>query len=234
MTMRRIASILSLLTSTALAADLPVREVILYKSGVGYFARSGQLAPGDSARLDFKAPDMNDVLKSLTVSDDSGTPIRGLRYDSSEPLDQKLAEFPFTVADGQQLSVFLDHLRGARVELKMAADALAGVIVSGRVVPGDEKQSEHEQLILLLDSGDLRTVDLSAASSIRFPDPKLQAQLKDYLAAVAQARSKDKRSVYIDSSDAKARTVSASYMIPQPLWKSSYRLLFDDKGEATL
>jgi hypothetical protein len=232
--MRRIASILSLLVSTALAADLPVREVILYKSGVGYFARSGQLAPGDSARLDFKATDMNDVLKSLTVADDSGTPIRGLRYDSSEPLDQKLAEFPFTVADGQQLSVFLDHLRGARVELKMAADTLAGVIVSGRIVPGDDKQSEHEQLILLLDSGDLRTVDLGAVTSLRFPDPKLQAQLKDYLAAIAQSRSKDKRSVYIDSSDAKARTVSASYMIPQPLWKSSYRLLFDDKGEATL
>jgi hypothetical protein len=232
--MRRIASILSILMSTALAADLPVREVILYKSGVGYFARSGQLAPSDSARLDFKATDMNDVLKSLTVADDSGTPIRGLRYDSSEPLEQKLAEFPFTVADGQQLSVFLDHLRGARVELKMASETLTGVIVSGRVIPGDEKQSEHEQLILLPDSGDLRTVDLSAAGSIRFPDPKLQAQLKDYLAAVAQSRSKDKRSVYIDLSDAKARTVSASYMIPQPLWKSSYRLLFDDKGEATL
>jgi hypothetical protein len=234
MTIRRIASILSLLISTALAADLPVREVILYKSGVGYFARSGQLAPGESARLDFKATDMNDVLKSLTVADDSGTPIRGLRYDSSEPLDQKLAEFPFTVADGQQLSVFLDHLRGARVELKMAAETLDGVIVSGRVIPADEKQSEHEQLILLLDSGDLRTVDLGAVTSLRFPDPKLQAQLKDYLSAIAQSRSKDKRSVYIDSSEAKARTVSASYMIPQPLWKSSYRLLFDDKGEATL
>jgi hypothetical protein len=232
--MRRIASILSLLMSTALAADLPVREVILYKSGVGYFARSGQLAPGDSARLDFKATDMNDVLKSLTVADDSGTPIRGLRYDSSEPLEQKLAEFPFTVADGQQLSAFLDHLRGARVELKSAAETLAGTIVSARLIAGNETQPEHEQLILLLDSGDLRTVDLGAVTSLRFPDPKLQAQLKDYLAAIAQSRSKDKRSVYIDSSDARARTVSASYMIPQPLWKSSYRLLFDDKSEATL
>ena len=95
-------------------------------------------------------------------------------------------------------------------------------------------QPEREQLTLLLDSGDLRTVDLGAISSLRFPDAKLQAQLKEYLATVAQSRSKDKRSVYIDSSDAKARTVSASYMIPQPLWKSSYRLLFDPKGEATL
>jgi hypothetical protein len=223
-----------LLFTTAIAADLPVREVILYKSGVGYFARSGQLASGEGARLDFKATDMNDVLKSLTVTDESGTPIRGLRYDSSLPLEQKLADFPFAIEDGQKLSAFLDHLRGARIELKSAAEPLAGTIVSARLIPGDEKQSEREQLILLLDSADLRTVDLAAVSSLSFPDAKLQAQLKDYLATVAQSRSKDKRSVYIDSSDAKARTLSASYMIPQPLWKSSYRLLFDPKGEATL
>ena len=234
MTYRRITSILALFLTTALAADLPVREVILYKSGVGYFARSGQLAPGEGARLDFKTTDMNDVLKSLTVADDSGTPIRGLRYDSSQPLEQKLTEFPFAIEDGQKLSGFLDKLRGARVELKSAAETLAGTIMSARLIAGDEKQPEREQLTLLLDSGDLRTVDLAAVSSLRFPDPKLQAQLKDYLATVAQSRSKDKRSVYIDSSDAKARAVSASYMIPQPLWKSSYRLLFGANGEAML
>jgi hypothetical protein len=232
--MTRIISVSVLFLATALAADLPVREVILYKSGVGYFARSGQLAPGESARLDFKATDMNDVLKSLTVADDSGAPIRGLRYDSATPLEQKLAEFPFVIGEGQTISGFLDHLRGARIELKSAAETLAGTIMSARVVAAADKQPEREQLTLLLDSGDLRTVDLAAVSSLRFPDAKLQAQLKDYLATVSQSRSKDKRSMYIDSADAKARTVSASYMIPQPLWKSSYRLLFSDKGEATL
>ena len=33
------------------AADLPVRQVILYKHGVGFFQRSGELRAGDSARL---------------------------------------------------------------------------------------------------------------------------------------------------------------------------------------
>ena len=89
-------------------------------------------------------------------------------------------------------------------------------------------------MVLLLDSGDLRTLDLAAASSIRFADPKLQAQLKDYLAAVNQSRSKEKRSIYIDSSDAKERQIAASYMIPSPVWKSSYRLIFDEKSESTL
>ena len=82
----------------------------------------------------------------------------------------------------------------------------------------------------MLDSGELRTVDLGAATGLRFPDPQLQQQFKDYLAALAAARSKEKRSVYIDSTDAKERDVTASYMIPAPVWKSSYRLIFGAKG----
>jgi len=125
-------------------------------------------------------------------------------------------------------------MKGAKVELKYGAETISGTIVSGRVVKADDKQPEREQLVALLDSGELRTLDLAAASSIRFGDPKLQTQLRDYLTVVNQSRATDKRSIYIDSSDAKERQIDASYMIPTPVWKSSYRLIFTDKGEPTL
>jgi hypothetical protein len=220
--------------ASALAADIPIHQVILYKSGVGYFERAGALSPGDSARLDFKASDMNDVLKSLTLEDRNGGKVSGLRYDSSEPLEQKLADFPFRIGGQASLSLFLDQMKGARVEIKYGAETVAGAIVSGRLVAADDKHSEREQAVLLLDSGDIRTLDLAAASAIRFADPKLQTQLKDYLTIVNQSRSLDKRSIYIDSSSAKERQIEASYMIPTPVWKSSYRLVFNDKTEPTL
>ena len=217
------------------AADLPVRTVILYKHGVGYFERSGELKPGEAARLEFKAPEMNDVLKSLTIQDKNGGKVTGLRYDSSEPLDHKLAEFPFKVeTEKASLSGFLNQLKGARITLKFGADLLSGTIMSARVAAGDEKRPEREQLVLLLDSGELRTLDLSAATSVQFGDAAMQAQLRDYLRVVAAARSREKRSVYIDSVDAGTRALSASYMIPTPVWKSSYRLLFKETGEPTL
>ncbi len=217
------------------AAELPVRTVILYKHGVGYFERSGELKPGEAARLEFKAPEMNDVLKSLTIQDKNGGKITGLRYDSSEPLDHKLGEFPFQVQpENASLSGFLNQLKGARITLKFGADLLAGTIVSARVVAGDDKRPEREQLVLLVDSGELRTLDLSAATSVQLGDAALQAQLRDYLRVVAAARSQEKRSVYIDSVDSGTRQLSASYMIPTPVWKSSYRLLFKETGEPTL
>ena len=107
--MRRTFPLLAAFLSTAFAADIPVREVTLYKSGVGYFERGGTLRPGESARLDFKALDMNDVLKSLTISGLNGSKVTGLRYDSSEPLDQKLAAFPFKVDGQASLALFLDQ-----------------------------------------------------------------------------------------------------------------------------
>lgn len=235
----RLVSLLAVVMSTSLtnqsmAADIPIRQIVLYKSGVGYFERAGGLRPGESGRLDFKAAEMNDVLKSLTIEDKSGAKIAGLRYDSSEPLDSKLAEFPFHVGGEQSLSGFLDQMKGARVEMKYGTETVAGTVVSGRKLAASDKAPEREQVVLLVDSGDLRTFDLAAASSIRFTDTKLQSQLKDYLGALNQARSKDKRSVYIDSSDAKDRQVVASYMVPMPVWKSSYRLIFNDQPQPTL
>ncbi|MGP0071746.1 MAG: DUF4139 domain-containing protein [Bryobacteraceae bacterium] len=232
--MRRYVPLLAAFLSTAMAADIPIREVVLYKSGVGYFERGGTLAAGESARLDFRASDMNDVLKSLTISGQNGAKVTGLRYDSSEPLDQKLADFPFKIDGQASLALFLDQMKGAKVELKYGSEIITGTVVSGRVVKSDDKQPEREQLVALLDSGELRTLDLAAASSIRLADPKLQTQLRDYLTVVNQSRSTDKRSIYIDSSDAKERQIEASYMIPAPVWKSSYRLIFTDKGEPTL
>ncbi|MCH8268140.1 MAG: hypothetical protein IH846_11525 [Acidobacteria bacterium] len=219
------------------AAELPVREVVLYKHGVGHFRRSGQLQPGESARLDFKASEMNDVLKSLMIREQGGGQISGLRYDSSEPLERKLSEFPFRLGPGQPLSAMLDQLKGAIVELQFASDTVRGAIVSGRVVPGNETRPQSEQITLLLDSGELRNFDLAAAASIRFTEASLQTQFRDYLAALVGARSKEKRSVYIDSTGSATRQIVADYMIPMPVWKSSYRLIFDqggDSGDPTL
>jgi hypothetical protein len=232
--MKRIVVLPAAFLATALGADLPVRGVVLYKHGVGYFERAGELRAGEAARLNFKPSEMNDVLKSLTIEERNGGMISGVRYDSSEPLTKKLSEFPFRLGERQPLSALLDSVKGARVEVRFGPETIRGAIVSGRLAAAGEQRPEKEQLTLLLDSGDLRTLDLSGAANIRFQDPELQSQLRDYLAALTGARSREKRSVYIDSSDVKRRHIVAGYVIPTPVWKSSYRLIFGNTGDPTL
>jgi hypothetical protein len=221
-------------TAFGWGADLPVREVILYKHGLAYFERGGEVKAGEAARLDFKAQEMNDVLKSLTINDRSGAKINGVRYDASEPLDKRLSEFPFEVSPEAPLSKLLDQMKGARIELVIGTQPVAGTIVGARLVKAEEKTAEHDSLILMSDAGDIRTFDLSAATSIRLADPKLQTQLKDYLAVLNGSRSQDRRSVVIESTSAGARQISASYMTPAAVWKSSYRLIFGQQAEPLL
>jgi len=232
--MNRILLCATIFAAGALAAELPVREVILYKNGIGYFVRSGEVKAGEAARLEFKAGEMNDVLKSLVIFEDGGGKISGLRYDSSEPLATKLAEFPFQLGDHQPLSALLDQVKGAHIELKTGPETVAGSVLGAREIEAGENQQQRQEVTLLLDSGDLRTVDLGGVTAMRFSDPVLEGQLVTYLARVAAGRSKEKRGVTVDSTGDRARRLTASYVVPAPVWKSSYRLAFTGAAEPML
>ena len=212
------------------AADLPVKEVTLYKHGIGYFERAGSVAAGDEVRLDFKNNDMNDVLKSLIVTDANGGKISGIRYDSNATLEQQLQQYPFAIGSGELLSAFLDRIKGARMEISVGDAKQTGVILGARAVttgPEDNRRTESEQLTLLLDSGAMANFDLGGVRSLQLLDPHLQEQLKQYLHTLAQANSKDKRSIYVDSNGAGNRSLRLSYITPVAIWKSSYRLSLD-------
>lgn len=234
--LKRMLWIAAAVMPAVFAADLQIREVILYKHGVAYFERAGELKPGETARIDFEAGDMNDVLKSLTLTDRNGAKIEGVRYDASDPLAKRLEDFPFKVGDESSQAAFLDGMKGARLELKLGTETVAGAIVSARVTKGAEpdKIAERQTVVLLMDSGEMRAFDLAAASAVKFSDPKLQALLRDYLGVLNQARSKDRRSIYIDAAGGAARELIASYMTPAPVWKSSYRLIFGSGDQPVL
>ena len=52
--------------------DLPVRKVVLYKNGVGYFEHAGTVTGNQRVAVDFTSAQLNDVLQSLTVLDEGG------------------------------------------------------------------------------------------------------------------------------------------------------------------
>ena len=72
-------------------------------------------------------------------------------------------------------------------------------------------------------------------SSIRFVDAKLQTAAQGLPGGgepVALQRKAQHLHRFVRCQGARRST--ASYMIPSPVWKSSYRLIFDDKRESTL
>lgn len=217
----------ALAVTTAYPAELAVTQVILYKHGIGFFEREGTVPAGEEARLDFKSTEMNDVLKSLTVSNSGGGRVTDIRYDSNETLEQQLDKFPFKVGDQELLTAFLDRIKGSRIELKSGDRTVPGTIMGARTVEtgaDSDKRIVREQVTLLSDDGDIGTYDLSAFASMRLLDARLEQQLKQYLDTLAQAKSREKRSIYIDSAEHASRNLHISYIAPAAIWKSSYRL----------
>ncbi len=86
---------------------LPVRRVVLYKNGVGYFEHLGRVRGSQDVQVDFTSAQLNDVLKSLTVLDLSGGRITGVDYNSEAPLARRLATLRLALGERPTTAEFL-------------------------------------------------------------------------------------------------------------------------------
>src|SRR5205085_12690915 len=72
------------------AAQLPIGQVVLFSSGVGYFQREGQVEGTQRIDLTFATQDINDLIKSMTLRDLDGGAVTAVSYDSNVPIERTL------------------------------------------------------------------------------------------------------------------------------------------------
>src|SRR5438309_9577332 len=70
--------------------QLPVAQVVLFSSGVGYFQREGEIEGNGRVDLSFPVGDINDLLKSMVLQDLGGGHVSAVSYDSHDPIDKTL------------------------------------------------------------------------------------------------------------------------------------------------
>src|SRR6266853_4665844 len=213
-------------------AKLPVRRVVLYKNGVGYFEHLGRVRGSQEVHVDFTSAQLNDVLKSLTVLDLSGGRITGVDYNSEAPLARRLATLRLALGERPTVMEFLGALRGARVEVRNGASlAIAGKILSveRKTRMGTAGSVEMEQISLISDSGEVRNVDLNTSTSVRIVDRDLNTEVGKYLGLVASAREQDVRRMTISTTGNGERNLYVSYISEVPIWKTTYRIVLPSK-----
>ena len=123
-------SICPTLTFTAVAepatrpadqANIPVKEVVLFSSGVGYFEHSGKVVGEGQTTLHFKTDQINDILKSLVLEDLDGGKVGTVSYPNPAPLARTLKSFQVDIINNPPLADVLNQLRGAKVSVSLAA-----------------------------------------------------------------------------------------------------------------
>ena len=214
--------------------DLPVRKVVLYKNGVGYFEHAGAVTGNQRVAIDFTSSQLNDVLQSLTVLDEGGGRIAGVNYNSTTPIEQQLRTLALGLRDYPATLAVYQALRGQRVEITGAGAPIAGKLVNIEYRKETDKNGQisddHYFLIVDTDAGALRTAELTDSVSVRMADASLQKQFANYLDIVASAQNQQVRNLVLEDRGAGARQLRVSYISEIPVWKSTYRIVFPQTG----
>ncbi len=80
-------------STPASTTQLPIGQVVLFSSGVGYFQREGSVEGNARVDLSFPVQDINDLLKSMVLRDLDGGHISTVSYDSNAPVERTLKSF---------------------------------------------------------------------------------------------------------------------------------------------
>jgi len=214
------------------APDMPVRRVVLYKNGVGYFEHLGRVRGNQDIHIDFTSGQLNDALASLTVLDLDGGRISGVSYNSIAPFDRRLGALRLPLDEQTSVSKFLDALRGSRLEVTSGADPISGRLLSveRKTRTAGGTTLEVDIISLVTDGGEIREIEVTPATRLRLADTGLHGEMNRYLGLLASEREQDLRRMTLATTGTGERQLFVSYISEVPVWKTTYRLVLSSES----
>jgi hypothetical protein len=211
-------------------APLPVKKVVLYKNGVGYFEHRGEARGAVGVELPSSV--LDDVLKSLTVIDlGGGGQVAGVSFTTLAPLDRRLDEIPLDLTSASGIGHFLNQVKGARVEVQTASGVVSGKLMGAemkRRETGSGGTIEVTEVLVFTAQGQVRALEIGSSSAIRFLDSELASQVSRYLDLLRSGHERDVRRLEIETLGSGARSLQVSYTSESPIWKTTYRLALEE------
>ncbi len=218
----------------AASEPLPLKRVVLFSSGVGYFEHQGTVEGRSGRTFRFLPEQMQDILKSMVFLDGGGGSVRAITYDGMESAERALGSFIVDLTGNPGLPEILFQLRG-RDAVIQAAETVRGAIVSveHRTIVRDEGEEEQYLLLVLAPDG-LRRIALDEIRSISFVDAEVEKEFRGALALLARTGSRERKGVEVLLDGNGRRPVRIGYLLEAPVWKASYRLVLGDGENAYL
>lgn len=225
----------------AATASLPIHKVVLFSSGVGYFERRGQVDGNARVDLTFQVRDINDLIKSMVLQDEKGV-VSAVSYDSLDPVERTLKSYAVNLTNNPTFGQILTQMRGEKVEVVLQQTAVNQPgTVQGAVMgiekqrqPGKDGPTETEVVNLWCAEG-VRAIKLSEVQRLRFLNPAIESEFRRALDTLALSHDAQKKAVSLNFAGEGKRDVKVGYVVENPIWKTSYRLVLDkDSGKPFL
>jgi hypothetical protein len=224
--------------TAALAAEGgTIRSVVLSSGGLAAVSRSIAVDGPATIRIDVPLDQVDDLLKSLVVSDPGGT-VSSASLIGLSPLDETFRTMPFTPEAMGSLPDLAASLQGSAARASVDGRTVEGTILgvgSIQVPQENGKDPITERVLTLMTaSGSVETVPLTTTASVEFLDPEVRAKLTKAAAAVGRSKVDRAREVEVKVDGVGKRDVELTYVVPSPVWKTAYRVVLGDSGKARL
>jgi hypothetical protein len=245
--MRHLSSLVVLVTAASLAVsaqepppapstELPVRRVVLYKAGIGYFEHLGTVRNNGAISIRFTNAQLDDALKSLTAIDMGKGQVTGISYNSVAPVERRLSALRLPLGGTTTTLQVLQALRGVDVEVTAGTSTITGRLLSveERMQTGPQGAAARQFFTVMSEAGEMRMFELTPDVRVRLADRGLRSELGRYLDVVGSGREQDLRRLTIATSGSGDRQLFVSYISEVPIWKSTYRLVLPPSGKPFL
>lgn len=213
-------------------ARLPLKTLVLYENGVGYFERRGQVPSGAVAEIPLEPGQLDDALKSLVVVSQQGVASVEFAPPLSAEAARAMAGLPERAAQGS-LSNLCKSLTGVEVEVKRET----GPIVKGRVIEVSEEalarvdKDGHpvpEPTLLVFGDAGLAKVPLRLIEAVR---PVGSQVALAWSRAVGSTALQPERERLVVRGASGSGAVAVGYTTEAPVWRTTYRLVMGKKQQ---
>src|ERR1700723_1773229 len=170
-----------------------------------------------------------------------GGHISTVSYDSHAPVQRTLKSFAINLTGNPSFGAILNQARGEKVEVVLQqVNGTQPGTMTGTVV-GIEKQKiavgkdtvECEMLNLWCADG-MRSLKMPDLQRVRFLNPVMESEFRKALETLALSHDTQKKAVSINFVGEGKRNVRVGYVVENPIWKTSYRLVLDKKEKPFL
>jgi hypothetical protein len=208
---------------------LPIRRLVIYKHGVGYFERRGAHS-GTALRLSFAREAMDDVLKSLVALDLGSGQVLGVDFETPEDRALRVSRGSIHLSDGRSLLDLLRDLRGRPVRLTLGKEFAEGLVLG---VDLDERDPLKAPLVSLFvpETRAVRPVRVRDVDRVELLDERAADDVAYFLRA--SQSEEDRRAATLRLSEGE-HDLLVGYVAPAPAWRVSYRILFENDEATTL
>jgi hypothetical protein len=222
--------------------QLPIAQAVLFSSGVGYFQREGDIEGNQRIDLSFPVGDINDLLKSMVLQDLGGGHVSAVSYESRDPIDKTLKSFAINLTSNPGFGQILNQARGEKVEVVLQSSSnaqpgtLTGTIlgVEDQEQPATKDKTAKVEMLNLWCAEGMRSVKLADVGRVRFLNPVMENEVRRALEVLSLSHDTQKKAVSLVFSGEGKRPVKVSYVVENPIWKTSYRLVLGKDGKPFL